>query len=347
MPAKCMRPVVAMLTMVTASATVLAQAGPVGLYHAAVDTYVRSGNIARAVLPLQGWKPQLFEQAVRETIASKDRTRMKAAAVFQLEIAVALAGLSSDTSHKHVDLGADLIDQGRPAFEDAKGQYEAFRLSWYAVAGSVYVATKDFIRARPIVEKTRDLEPQSPRTQTLMGSYYEADASLLNPDDWQTLSQRERLNRERLLRLTRAEEHYRNAVRIDQHYSRALTRLGRVRHLQNDLGEAEAFLGRGLKEARHPSDEYLASLFTGALQFQKNDLAGARTSYERALALMPASQTVVVALGHLEVMAGRPDRAQLLARRFTETPPEPWWGYMDGLFDMIGLQSLRDQVVSR
>lgn len=333
--------------MVTAAATVLAQAGPVDIYRTAVDTYVRSGNITRAVLPLQEWKPQLFEQAVRETIASKDRARMKAAAVFELEIGVALAGLASDTSHKHIDLGADLIDQGRPFFGDAKGQSEAFRLSWYAVAGSVYVATKDLIRARPIVEKTRDLAPQSARAQTLMGSYYEVDAGLLNPDDWQTLSQRERLNRERLLRLTRAEDHYRNAVRIDEHYSRALTRLGRVLHLKNNLIEAEAFLERGLKEARHPSDQYLASLFTGALQFQKNDLPGARTSYERALAIIPASQTAVVALGHLEVMAGRPDRAQLLARRFTETPPEPWWGYMDGTFDVIALQSLRDQVVSK
>ena len=136
-------------------------------------------------------------------------------------------------------------------------------------------------------------------------------------------------------------------MRYDEHYSRALTRLGRVLHLTNRLAEARTFLERGVAEAMLPADQYLAAMFMGALQLQQDDIAGARASYERALAITPASQTAVVALGHLEVMAGRPDRAQLLARRFAETPPEPWWGYKDGLFDMSGLHGLRARVVRR
>ena len=269
---------------------------------------------------------------------------MEATAIFELEIGVALAGLSSSSSHMHIELGADVIDKGRPLI-DRKGDYEALRLSWYAVAGSVYVATRDLSRARPLVEKVRDLGPKSSRVLTLVGSYYEADATMLNPDDWQTLGQRDRINRERLLRLVRAEGHYREALRYDEHYPRALIRLGRVLHLTNHLPEAKASLEKGVTEARLPADQYLAAMFMGALQLQQKDIAGARASYERALAIMPASQTVVVALGHLEVVSGRPDRAQLLARRFAETPPEPWWGYKDGLFDMAGLHALRARVV--
>ena len=315
----CTRVGRATLMLAFAAATVLAQSAPVDVYRSAVDAYVRGGDISRAVQPLQEWKPQQFEEAVRETIASKDRARMEAAAVFQLEIGVALAGLSSSSSRMHVELGADLIDRGRPLLRD--GDYEALRLSWYAVAGSVYVATKDLIRARPMVEKVRDLGPRSPRVLTLMGSYYEADATMLNPDDWQTLGQRDRINRERLLRLVRAEGHYREALRYDEHYPRALIRLGRVLHLTNHLPEAKASLEQGVTQARLPADQYLAAMFMGALQLQQKDIAGARASYERALAIMPASQTVVVALGHLEVVSGRPDRAQLLARRLRKNHP--------------------------
>jgi tetratricopeptide (TPR) repeat protein len=180
-----------------------------------------------------------------------------------------------------------------------------------------------------------------------MGSYHEADASMLNPEDFQTLSQRERIKRERMLRLVRAEGHYREALRYDEHYPRALTRLGRVLHLNNHSPEAKTFLERGVQEAKLPGDRYLAALFMGALQFELNEISAARASYERALTILPASQTAVIALGYLEVMSGRPDRAQLLARQFTQTPPEPWWGYKDGNFDMIGLESLRARVTRR
>ena len=186
MPATCARIGQAMLMLAFASATVLAQTGPADVYRSAVDAYVRDGDISRAVQPLEDWKPQQFENAIRETIASKDRARMEATAIFQLEIGVALAGLSSSSSRMHIELGADVIDKGRPLV-DLKGDYEALRLSWYAVAGSVYVATKDLNRARPMVEKVRDLGPTSPRVLTLMGSYYEADATMFNPDDSQTL----------------------------------------------------------------------------------------------------------------------------------------------------------------
>src|SRR5690349_821225 len=104
----------AALVLALAAATAWAQTGLVDHYQSAVDEYVRGGDISRAVQPLQEWKPQQFENAVREMIASKDRARMEAAAIFQLEIGVALAGLSSSSSHMHIGLGADLIDKGRP-----------------------------------------------------------------------------------------------------------------------------------------------------------------------------------------------------------------------------------------
>ena len=337
----------AALLLAAGTLTVIAQGGSVDAYRSAVDAYVRDGDISRAVLPLQTWKEQQFKDAVRDALASKDLPRIEATAVFELEIAVALAGLTSTGSGMHLEFGADLIDKRRSLSTDLHRDSDALQASWYAVAASAYVATRDLNRARPLVEKARDLAPQSPRALTLMGSYYEADASMLNADDFQTLSQRERIKRERMLRLVRAEGHYREALRYDDHYARALTRLGRVLHLNDHLPEAKTYLEQAVRAAKLPGDQYLASLFIGALQVDQKDLSAARASYERALVIMPASQTAMVALGHLEIMAGRPDRAQLLARRFTETPAEPWWGYKDGSFDMIGLEALRARVVRR
>jgi hypothetical protein len=55
---------------------------------------------------------------------------------------------------------------------------------------------------------------------------------------------------------------------------------------------------------------------------------------------------VVIALAHLEWIAGRPDRAQALARVFAAAPVDDhaWWAYKNGGLDYDGLGSLRSRV---
>ena len=58
------------------------------------------------------------------------------------------------------------------------------------------------------------------------------------------------------------------------------------------------------------------------------------------------SQNAIVALAYVELIAGPPDRAQALARRFLGTPnsDEGWWASKNGTLDHAGLQWLRQRV---
>ena len=330
-------------TVTLAIAGAAQSSAPLDEYWSAVESYTRGADINDAVTSMQGLKPQQYEGAVRALIATGDQARIAAAAAFQLEIGVALAGVSSASAKRHLDLGGDLVEKVRTP-PGPKTAANEFKSMWYGVAGSAYAATKDLLRARPLLDKALDLEPRSPRALTLFGIMHEVDAGFLNVEDWQTLIQLERMKFNRLNLLGLAEDRYREAIRYDPAYPRAHIRLGRVLHLMGRLADAAVSLERGTQEAKDPLDQYLAALFTGALCSEQKDFAAARRAYERALSLKPASQTVAVALGHLELMTGRPDRAQQLARRFADGPPEPWWGYKDGAFDLTGLQWLRSRV---
>ena len=87
-------------------------------------------------------------------------------------------------------------------------------------------------------------------------------------------------------------------------------------------------------------------MFLGAFLQEQKDLAGARAQFERALKISPRSQNAIVALAYVEMLSGRPDKAQALARSFTGTPnsDEGWWAYKNGTLDAAGLQWLRARV---
>ncbi len=89
-----------------------------------------------------------------------------------------------------------------------------------------------------------------------------------------------------------------------------------------------------------------AALFLGAIKERQQDFAGAREAYTQAFAIAPRSQTVIVALAHLDLMLGRPDRAQAFARAFAAAPRDDhaWWEYRNGGLDHDGLAALRARV---
>jgi len=312
----------------------------------AVDIYVRTADVTAAIVPLQHWKPQDFDRAIEGLIASKDVARMRAAAIFHLDIATALVGLSSPAAKQHIEIGSDLLSRVRDSYKEAtkRKEHDAFRAIWLSVAGSVFLSIRDPMRAAPYLRQAHDLAPDSAHVWTVYGMVEEVDASGYNPNDWTTLSQRERNQREQIIRLGRAERAYREAIRLDSHYAIALIRLGHVLHISGKLREARESMDRGVAEAKGPYQEYVAGLYMGGLLQDQKDFGGARRSYERALAIVPNSQLVVVALAHLELMAGRPDRAQTLARDFAASDTQTtWWAYKDGSLDLPGLQWLRQQ----
>jgi tetratricopeptide (TPR) repeat protein len=331
--------------------TTFAQVGDaVAIYDQAIDSYVRTGDITRVVVPMQGWKPQDFDRAVDAVAARRDIDRMKAAAVLHLDIAVALAGLNTQNAKQHVELGDRLLKNARNIGVSSGAasrlkDHNTFRAMFLAVAGSAFVAVKDLILGMPYLREAHDLAPESPHVISVNGIAHEVDASGFNPEDWQTLRQREHSQRERIIRLGRAERAYRQALRLDEHYTIASIRLGRVLHLDGKLQEAHQALARAVTEARGTFEEYVAALFMGALLQDQNDIDGARRSYERALTLVPTSQPATVALAQVELISGRPARAHELARRFADiNQHDTWWAYKDGTLDVPGLIWLREQV---
>jgi tetratricopeptide (TPR) repeat protein len=320
---------------------------PHDVYRAALATYARTGDITHSVLPLQTWSRVEFDAAVKATIASKRADDLETGAILHLEIGVALVGISAPVAAGHIRYGSDLLDRWtatQPALKPAAvDDQKQFRSLWFGVAGSAFAAIKDTNRAGPLLGKALGAVPRSARVQTLMGTLREFDASQFNPEGAPTLARRERVKRERMASLYLAEQDYREALRYDPNYALAHIRLGRVLHLSGKLPDARASLERGRQIATEPLARYLGALFMGALQEDEKDIAGARRSLEQAVAIAPNSQPAVVALAHLEVVAGRPDRAHALARGLAEAPPTalPWWAFHNGGLDLTGLQSLR------
>ena len=334
------------LIALAAPAAAAAQAVDVAAVHArAVDIYVRTGDVTRAVMPLQNWKPDDFDRAIAALVATGDVVRMQAAAVFHLDIGVALVGLSPISAKLHIDLGDHLLNKVRDTFKEPARikEHDAFRAVYLAVAGSAFVSVREIRFSLPYVNEARDLAPQSAHVATVYGIAQEIDGLNYNPDDAATLSQRDRLERERIIRLGRAEKAYRDALQLDSHYAIASIRLGRVLQIIGKLKDARQSLDRGVADARGAFEEYLGALFLGGLLEETKDLSAARQSYERALAIVPLSQPAIVGLAHVEVMSGRPDRAQEIVRQFTSARVDTWWAYNQGALDLTGLSWLRER----
>ena len=323
---------------------------PYQVYQSALAAYAKSRDISRAVLPLQQWTGTEFDAAVKATMASGKSGEIETAAIFELEIGVALVGMSSGVAAVHIRYGSDLLDRWtaiQPALKPSVEDQKKFRSIWFGVAGSAFAAIKEVGFARPLLNKSLGALPRSARAKTLLGTLKEFEASQYNPDDAPTIGIRERAHRERLLLLHQAEQEYREALRYDENYALAHIRLGHVLHLAGKLEEARATLERGLKIANERLTQYLGALFMGALRQEEKNVAGARRSFEQAVTLVPNSQPAVVALAYIEVMAGRPDRAHALTRGLAQAQAagEPWWAFHNGGLDVPGLRWLRERAM--
>ena len=327
---------------------------PPEVYRAAVATYVKTGDPAVAVKPLIGWDQKALADAVIDMIKSGDAGLNEAAAVLHLEIGVAVAGISTASSLGHLDLGSQLIDGIQPTNSDVARNLSADRIAeiakvratWRGVAASAFLSVNDLDRARPFIAQALKITPGSAALLTLQGTADEIEGAGYNPDDVESLMMKRRASQLRTRFLLSAEQLYRQALSVDPAYPLAQIRLGRVEFLFRNMKAAAASLRKGSAAAEEPSHRYLAAMFMGAFLQEQNDLAGARAQFERALELAPRSQNAIVALAYVELIAGRPDRSQALARGYLETPnsDDVWWGVKNGTLDHAGLKWLRHRV---
>jgi len=355
MPAKSIRYAAAGIAMLASTAVGHAQVAPSpAVYRNAVATYVKTGDPATAVKPLLGWDRKGLEAVVADTIASGDASLIEAAAVLHLEIGVAIAGISTASSHGYLELGERLTDGLVPVNPDVlrnlsaqrKEEIARTRAAYLGVAGSAFLSVNDVMRARPFFERALKITPKAPALLTLKGTADEIDGAVINPADSENTTMKSRADRERTRLLLSADSLYRQALDADPTYALAQIRLGRVQFHFKNPKQAGEWLAKGSAGAKDPTHKYLAAMFTGALLQEQKNIAGARAAFEEALVLAPRSQNAIVALAYVELISGRPDHAQSLARSYTGTPnsDDGWWAYKNGTLDNAGLLSLRKRV---
>jgi len=347
--------VVVLALMVTFFATIThAQVAGVnpGAYVNAVDDYSNGRPLMEVVAPLQLWGKSDLETAVDRLILTRDKRRIEMAAILQLEIGLGIIAASPDGAEIHFNLGDRLL-KGLPATssEPRDGpqrvrDLQQFSAVWYGVASSGYLSVTNPKRAAPWIEKAIQLAPKSAALKTIEGAVNEIDANGFTPDRFLTLSQKSRATMERLRRLAMAEGCFRDAVEADPSYAKGHIMLGRVQFLLGKIPQSRQQIERGLALAKLPAEQYLAALFLGGVKEQQRDAAGARESYEQALKILPQGQSAMVALAYLDLIAGRPDRAQALARSFASAPADDraWWAYRNGGLDDEGLATIRARV---
>jgi tetratricopeptide (TPR) repeat protein len=334
--------------------TLLAQPAPSAteIYRTAVAEYLKSGDAARSARPLATLRPEQLEPAVKTILLRADPRELEGAADLQLEIGIAVAGLSESGAAAYFDQGSRLVNAIMPPPAIRKGvsalrleQMTLISTTWHRVAASAFLSINDVARARSILLRASRTVPPSAELLTTLGTAHEIDAGVLNPDDWDSLSGKTHTRSERARRLLLAEESYKAALESDPTYPLALIRLGRVQFLQNNVRAAHESLERGAALAREPRHQFLAAMFMGALQESRNDLAGASHSYERALRLVPQSQHAVAAVVFVDLMLGWNNRAEEVARAYTSAKlDDAWWLHKTGAFDFEGLQWLREHL---
>jgi len=324
----------------------------VEIYRQAVAAYLESGDAATSARPLASLRPDQLEPAVKAVLTRADPRELESAADLQLEIGITVAGLSVSGTGAYFDQGSRLVTAILPPPAISKG-LSAVRMEeialissiWHRVAASTFLSINDLTGARRLIQRAGRVASESAAVFTLVGTAHEIDAGLNDLDHWDPASAKPGGTMMRASLLLRAEEAYRSALESDPGYVLAVIRLGRVQSLQKNAKAARESLERGATLAREPRHLFLAAMFMGALQESQNDLTGARQSYERALSIVPQSQDAVAALAFAELVSGRINRAEKVARDYTSARrDDAWWLHKTGAFDFEGLQWLRQHL---
>lgn len=322
---------------------------PAAGYAAAVQAYEAGHDAAQAVTPLIEWTDGQFGTAV-EKYPAQPEPRFTAAAVLHLEIAAGIVMRSPVGASRHLEFGVQLIRSlrmtGRNVPRLTPEESAEFTERWFVAAASTMLMVNDPTRATPFIRRGLEVAPKSAELRLMNGILDEMSALGTNLDDARDARQRGRFNMARTQGFVRAKDKFAKLVADEPRFTRARIRYGRVLWTLGEGDQALAELLRAQAEARQPADRYLAAMFLGAIYEQRANLAGAREAYEAALAAAPASQSATVALGYLDVLDGRHDRARALAGKLMSAPPvgDEWWRYRNGGFETAALAWLRYRV---
>lgn len=344
------RAVLSTTIAVTLMAAVPAAQTPasIDVYRSTVAAYVSGRDINRAVAAIQSWSKKDFESIRDQLAIVANDQELRAAAVLHLEFGAASVERFPEVAEWHLAIGARLMEASTRWLlrqRLATDEQVAMQSTWLGVAASLLLSINDSKRARPFVMDGLDIAPKSASMWTQFGALNELEAAVPVVDLWTVNILEPRFSaRQRLAFI--AVDAYRKAIEYDPQHAVAHLRLGRVLYILDHLDDARAAIERAQVLATTPREKYLSALTMGAILERRKDLKGARASYERALAVSPKGQAAAVALGHLDVIEGRPDRAQATAEAFFTDPIDDidWSEFKNGGIDRDRFAWLRKQV---
>ena len=133
--------------------------------------------------------------------------------------------------------------------------------------------------------------------------------------------------------LTTARDYLRRSLAADSGEAEARLRLAHVLLELNELSSVAPILSSHDWTPDGPAFEYLARLFEGDLHERKGARAAAAAAYDRAIALVDAPQSALVAKAHLAHLDGRrTEAAQTVAPVLSGNVKgvDPWWPFVRG-----------------
>jgi tetratricopeptide (TPR) repeat protein len=142
---------------------------------------------------------------------------------------------------------------------------------------------------------------------------------------------------------------YEDALKRNPRLHVAALHLGRIRLVQNQLDAAVPLL-RLCLQAVDPRVPYLASLFLGAIEEQRERFKEAEAHYREALRGYPEGQSAPIALAQLLSRTGREDEARAIVVQQLDLQRgrivDPLWTYLSSRYQEVGarLEELRVEV---
>jgi hypothetical protein len=291
-------------------------------YRRLIDSY-RSGEYVATVDALKGWRAESCT-AVAKAVAGynewwDDLGRLKGAALLHSEVAFGRPPNERTVYKQHIKLARGFIRR----VETLETQSE-FTRRWRLAVGYSLRGQGRHLDAFPLFREASHKDGgEDPEALVAMGQVYEIS---IVRGGFPIKNETERA----MLRGT-AEQHFRDALRIDPKCAEARLRLAHILLLRDERAEARRELERLLETADHPYIRSLAWLFAGLVAESDEDLPTAAKHYTRSVREAdPNAQSALIALAHAAHRAGEQrDAATLLQHAFSRPLPRAdlWSAY--------------------
>ena len=224
------------------------------------------------------------------------------------------------------------IDRVRTEGGPVKGD-PLFVRDWYLLAVSHLHGHGAVGISRGILAEVRRLFPADPQVMLASGADHEMvsiiSTGFLNrydPGGGRGGSEKVVMEKE----LESAIGYYRQALPLPE----ARVRLGHVLFRRGQLAAAAEELERARQQTLQPQLRYLANLFLGLIETERDHRARAIELFTEALRLYPTGQAAQLAMSEAAYLDGRLSEAAGIVTKLLQTrgKKDPWWPYVSGEF---------------